>query len=411
MSVQSCRAQEKAVELTMKQKNKVEIIQRVMARKLSVSEAARVLGRCERTIYRCCRRLDLDGLEGLLHGNQGRRSERRLSESTAKKILTLVAKEYRDINDTHLRELLEKHHAIRLGRETLRALLRKAGVAPKRKRRSPKYRARRERKEAFGMMLQIDASIHRWLEARGPRFTLVGAKDDATSFVWARFVEAETTWSYLELLRRILETHGVPLSLYSDRHTIFHILREPTIVEQLKDIQPLSQFGRAMDELGIHIIKAYTPQAKGRIERQWGVFQDRLVVELRLANAKTMADANRVLEGFLVDYNRRFSLPARNQTPLFRTSPASSVLDRIFCIKQTRVVQKDHTISVDGLILQIPPSTRFRSIAGRKVDVLQQRDTSLQVIYRGSLAAVFSAAAITRLLSSRIQPTELRKAS
>src|SRR3990167_8841407 len=142
---------------------------------------------------------------------------------------------------------------------------------------------------------------------------------------------------------RDILTHGMPLSLYSDRHSIFHALREPTIIEQLKNIQPLTQFGRAMEELGIEIIKAWSPQAKGRIERLWGTFQDRLVVELRLAEANTQEEANEVLKTFLPEYNRRFTVKARKRKSFFRVPPPPSKLDRILCLKETRVVNKDHT--------------------------------------------------------------------
>ncbi len=157
-------------------------------------------------------------------------------------------------------------------------MLREAGILPKRKRRHPKYRKRRERREAFGMMLQVDASHHDWLEGRGHSLAIVGAADDATSYTWAQFVPAETTWAYMNLMREIFLTHGVPLSLYSDRHSIFHALREPTIIEQLNNMQPLTQFGRAMDELGINIIKAWSAQAKGRIDG--GLPTDALPVQI-----------------------------------------------------------------------------------------------------------------------------------
>jgi hypothetical protein len=205
------------------------------------------------------------GPEGVLHGNRNKMGCRRVPESTRKKIIEMTLGKYRDINDTHLCEILKKTEGIRIGRETLREILRKEGIPSKRKVKRRKYRSRRERKEAFGMMLQIDASPHDWLECRGPWLTLVGSIDDATGHVWAHFEEAETTWSYLDLMEEIFHTQGLPLSLYADRHSIFYTSREPTIIEQLKDVVPLTQFGRAMEELGISLIKAWSPQAKGRI--------------------------------------------------------------------------------------------------------------------------------------------------
>jgi hypothetical protein len=188
--------------------------------------------------------------------------------------------------------------------------------------------------------------------------------------VWAHFCEAETCWAYLGLMRTISLSAGAPLSLYSDRHTIFHSPREPTIIEQLADQRPLTQFGRAIGELGVSIIKAYSPEAKGRIERRWGVFQDRLVVELRLARARSLAEADRVLDGFLPDYNRRFSVAPREQVAVWRTSPSARQLDRMLCLKEWRVVGRDHTVSFDGLVLQLTSERKYFSPARQRVEVL-----------------------------------------
>jgi hypothetical protein len=256
-------------------------------------------------------------------------------------------------------------------------------------------------------MLQVDASHHDWLEGRGPSLVLVGAIDDATGYTWARFVPAETTWAYMDLMRGVFLTHGMPLSLYSDRHSIFHALREPTIIEQLKNIQPLTQFGRAMEELGIEIIKAWSPQAKGRVERLWGTLQDRLVVELRLAGSRSQRESNQVLEWFLPEHNKRFACLPKVKESLFRKAP--SQLDQILCLKETRVVNNDHTISFEGLILQIPSSNKFHSIAKQRVTVLQKRDGSIEIMYKQQTVARFSPEAITRLVQKvKHYPTQLK---
>lgn len=384
--------------LTMKDKKRANIIAAVMDGKVEVKDAGRILEKSVRQVFRMLKRMREQGIEGLLHKNRGKQSPFRLKESVRGKVITLAKSKYRDVNDTHMKELLLKEEGISIGREALRKILRGVGIVPKRSRRKPKYRRRRERKESFGVMLQIDASPHNWLEGRGPWLTLVGAKDDATGYTWCRFVESETTWSYLELMREIFVLHGLPLSLYSDRHSIFHPLREPTIEEQLKDSPPLTQFGRAMNELGIGLIKAWSPQAKGRIERLWGVLQDRLVVELRLKKAKDMQQANEVLKNFLPEYNLRFNFLPKKQESAFRKAPSIDKLDRILCLKDTRVVSADHTISFEGLILQIPPSNKFRSIVKQHVEVLQIRDGSIEIVYRGQSVAKFSPEAVTRLI-------------
>ena len=387
--------------LRMKEVNRLKVLQGYMDGKIEIEEAARILKRHPRSVYRMLRKVREKGPEGVRHGSRDRVSPRRVPESIRKKLVGLALGKYRDINDTHLCEILSEAEGIILGRETLRGILRKGGIAPKRKVRRRRYRSRRERKEAFGMLLQVDASPHDWLEARGPWLTLVGSIDDATGHVWAHFEEAETTWAYLDLMEEVFRTQGIPLSLYADRHSIFHTTREPTIIEQLKDIVPLTQFGRAMEELGISVIKAWSPQAKGRIERLWGTFQDRLVVALRLAGAKTLEQAREVLKGFLPHYNRRFCVLPRKEQAVFRKAPPKAVLHKILCLKETRIVKKDHTVSFEGLVLQIPPSKMYPCLADRKVDVREYRDAHIEIVYRDTVVARFSSEAIRRLLSSK----------
>jgi transposase len=379
--------------------------------KILLEEAARILRRSLRSVYRMLAKVREKGPEGVLHGNRNKVSPRRVPEAVRKKVIQLALGKYRDINDTHLCEILRKAEGIVVGRETLRGILRKEEIPSKRKVKRRKYRSRRERKEAFGMMLQLDASPHDWLQGRGPWLTLLGAKDDATGYVWAHFEKAETTWGYLDLMGEVISTHGVPLSLYADRHSIFHTTREPTIIEQLKDVVPLTQFGRAMEELGISVLKAWTPQAKGRIERQWGVFQDRLVVELRLAGANTLEQAREVLKRFLKDYNERFCRLPKQSAAVFRKAPPKAVLHNILCLKETRMVKKDHTLSFNGLVLQIPFCKKYPCIADRQVDVRQYRDGHLEIGYRGSIVARFSSEAIRRLLNTRSVQSNMKMAA
>lgn len=395
--------------LTMGEVKKIDVLQRVIGGRLSREEACLVLRLSERQVYRLLKRLKGQGVSGMVHGNRNRASPRRIKDKLRKRIISLAQGKYRDINDTHLREILWREEKIKIGRETLRSLLRGAGLSSKIKHSSPKHRSRRERKEAFGMMIQIDGSEHDWLEGRGPWMTLIGGKDDANSYVWARFEKAETTWGYFHLMERIFTEYGLPLSLYSDRHTIFFSNREPTIVEQLKNTGPLTQFGRAMSELGITLIPAYSPQAKGRIENQWKTFQDRLVVELRLAKVKTLEAANLVLEKFLKAYNQQFCVIPQKKESIFRKAPCISKLQRILSIKDEREVAKDHTVSFEGIILQIPPSKRFRSIAGKTVEVLQLKDGSIEIVYKQMTVARFSPEAVTRMIEQKKMKTELKR--
>lgn len=397
--------------LRMKEVNRLKVIEGCMDGRIKVEEAGRILGRTPRSVYRMIAKVRKKGPGGILHGNRNRVSPKRIPERVRKKLVELALGKYRDINDTHLCEILSRAEGIAIGRETLRGILRSGQIPPKRKIRRRKYRSRRERKEAFGMMLQIDASPHDWLEGRGPWVTLVGAKDDATGFVWAHFEEAETTWSYLDLMGEVFKTRGLPLSLYSDRHSIFHTTREPTIIEQLKAVVPQTQFARAMDELGIQIIKAWTPQAKGRIERLWGTFQDRLVVELRLAGAKTLVQAREVLRSFLREYNQRFCVLPRQSTAVFRKTPPKAALHKILCLKEIRTIKKDHTISFEGLVLQIPYNKKYPCMADRQAEVRQYRDGHVEIAYRDCVVARFSSEAITRLLAKRSVQQNMKMAA
>ena len=197
--------------LTMKEVNRLRVFEGYMDGKVGIEEASRILKRRARSVYRMVAKLRKNGPEGVLHGNRNKPSPRRISDLLRYKLIEFAQGKYRDINDTHLCEILREAEGIVIGRETLRGILRKGGIPSKRKVKRRKYRSRRERKEAFGMMLQIDASPHDWLEGRGPWLTLVGAKDDATGYVWAHFEEAETTWGYLDLMGEVITKHGVPL--------------------------------------------------------------------------------------------------------------------------------------------------------------------------------------------------------
>lgn len=379
----------------MNDQKRIETLQAVMDGKITLDQAGVLLKRSRRQVFRLIARLRSEGLPGLIHKNRGKVSSKKTSKALREKILALVQTRYKDVNDCHLCELLYQRENITIGRETLRSFLRKQGLAPKHKKKRSKYRGRRERKGALGMMIQIDASPHDWLEGRGPWMTLMGGRDDATNHTWARFEKSENLWGYLGLLQSITTSHGLPLSLYSDKHTIFFSPRLQTIYEQLDNTIPLTQFGRACDELGITLIKAHSPQAKGRVERLWGVLQDRLVVEMRLANIQNLDQANRFLETFLIDWNKRFCVSPKETNNVFRKAPPG--LDQILCIKETRTVNKDHTVSFEGLILQIPPSKKYPYLAKKKVKVLQLACGEIQIHYKTHTLASFDFATVTRL--------------
>ena len=374
--------------LTMRDEKRIEIIQRVFRGELTVGSAAVLLGISERQCYRIKRRVSQQGAKGVVHGNRGRPSKRKVKEKTIKRIVELACGKYQGFNDHHLTEKLKEQEHMELSREKVRRILRSHGISTPRKRRASKHRSRRERREAEGMMLQVDGSPHDWLQGRGPRLCLIGAIDDATGkVIGAFFAQAESSWGYLRLFCEVFQRHGLPQSIYSDRHSVFWTDREPTLDEQLINKRPLTEVGRALDELGITLILAGSPQAKGRIERLWGTFQDRLVSELRLAKAKTSDQAQTVLDRYLPEHNRKFSKPAQAK-PAWRKASAQQI-EQALCFKQQRTVANDNTVTFDGVIFQIPKNSPPRSYANKRIDVHVALDGSVEFFYKQQKIAAF----------------------
>jgi transposase len=373
----------------MKDEKRLAIIQRVFRSELTVVEAAVVLGIGERQCYRIKAQVKKDGAKGVVHGNRGRVCKHKVKDTTVSQIVKLARGKYQGFNDHHLTEKLEEEEQIELSREKVRQLLRAHGIGSPRKRRGIKHRSRRERRAAEGMMLQVDGSPHDWLEGRGPRLCLIGAIDDATGKVLgAFFQQAESSWAYFQLFSSIFHQHGLAQSVYSDRHSVFWTEREPTIDEQFANHRPTTEVGRGLEELGVTLILAGSPQAKGRIERLWGTLQDRLVSELRLAEAKTQAQAQAVLDRYLPAHNRRFSTPARTVAPAWRKVNAIEIRQAL-CFKDRRTVAKDNTITFEGTVFQIAKKSRFGSHASRRIDVHVMLDGAVEFFYKKEKIATF----------------------
>jgi len=374
--------------LTMKEEKRLEIIQRVYRGDLTVGRAALVLGVSERQCYRIKARVGKMGAKGTVHGNRGRACKHKTEEETVKQIVELARGKYQGFNDHHLTEKLKEQESIELSREKVRRILRADGIGSPKKRRGLKHRSRRERRAAEGMMLQVDGSPHDWLQGRGPRLCLIGGIDDATSKVTGGFfTQAESSWGYFTLFSEIFNAHGLPHCLYTDCHSVFWTDREPTLEEQLINHKPTTEVGRALEELGVTLILAHSPQAKGRIERLWNTFQDRLVSELRLAKAKTLEQAQAVLERYIPVHNCKFSRPARAE-PAWRKLSTLQI-QRALCFKQQRTVAQDNTITFEGTVLQIPKTSPFRSYANRRVEVHVLLDGAVEIFYKTEKIAAF----------------------
>lgn len=374
------------VALSRKEQKRAMVIAEVDRGQMRGREGAVVLGISLRHFRRLVAGYRKEGVVALAHGNRGRQPINAMGERVRERVVDLALTKYSGVNQQHFTELLDEREGIRLSRSSVRNILLGAGIRSPRKRRPPRHRSRRERYPQEGMLLQIDASPHDWLQGRGPRMSLIGAIDDATGKVpHALFREQEDSQGYFELLRQIVSRYGIPLALYHDRHSIFEVSPDErerqTIPEQLAGKPMLTQFGRLMVELGITAISARSPQAKGRIERLWGTFQDRLVSELRLAGISSLKEANRFLEGFLERYNARFAVPPEEPGAAYR-SAQDLALSTFFCFKYERVVGADNVVRFNGRRLQILPSLDRLSYARCSVQVHEQLDGTLRVYYQ-----------------------------
>jgi transposase len=372
------------VTLSKREQQRAHVLVQVVEGHLTVPDAARLLSISFRHLRRLLAKVRQNGPAALAHGNRGRTSPRRLPEAIRTRVLTLARTRYAGANDHHLTELLREHEGLILSRPTVQRVLRKAGIGSPRTRRAPKHRRRRERMPQPGLLVQMDGSDHPWLEERGPRLVLLAAIDDATGEVLAGvFRPEEDTHGYFLLLRQFIRRYGLPAAAYTDRHGIFH--RNPQtpqgLAEQLEGNIPSTQIGRALQELGIRWIPASSPQGKGRVERLFGTFQDRLVVELRLAQARTLTQAQHVFDRFRPRFNARFAHAPAKPEPAWQPAPAD--LTRICCFKYQRTVAHDNTVQLNGGLLQVRPGPGGRSYAGLRVDVHAHLDGTLAVSYRG----------------------------
>lgn len=367
--------------LSQKELQRVAVISRCVKGEMACASAAELLSLSVRHIKRLKKRWREGGEAALAHANRGRPSHRRLPDEKRKNILRLARTTYTGFNDHHLAEKLNEVEDVCLSREALRRLLRQAGIGSPRKRRAPAHRQRRLRVAREGELVQLDGSPHDWLEGRGPRLTVLGMQDDATGKILAaKFFLAETTEGYFHLLQSLLQRFGVPPAFYGDRSGIF--VRHDdhwTLEEEVAGKREPTQFGRALEQLGITFIAAQSPQAKGRVERLWGVLQDRLCSELRLAGACDLDSANRVLRRFLADYNRRFARTPREAAKAWRSAPED--LARVCAFRHERIVSNDNVVQWQGHRLQIPPQSRRFSFAGAKVQIYQALDGRVSLYY------------------------------
>ena len=369
-------AGEDIIMVRQKELKRLHVIGKVLEKGIREVEAAEVLRLSSRQIRRIVKRVRLEGDKGVIHKSRGQPSNRRISDEVRDKIIQRYRSQYSDFGPTLASEKLQERDQLHISDETLRLWLLESGDWKKR-RKTRGHRRWRERKGHRGEMVQIDGSHHDWFEGRGPRCVLMGYIDDATSKVSGRFYEYEGTIPALDSFKRYIQKHGLPMSVYLDRHTTYKSTAKASIEDDLNEKVPLSEFERALKELEVKVIHANSPQAKGRVERLFGTLQDRLVKEMRLRGIRTIEEGNGFLKQYLPVYNRRFSVPPKEADDLHRSSAKGLNLDAILCIKTERALRNDFTVAYDKKLYQIEDRTR-----ASKVMVHEQINGSLKITYQ-----------------------------
>jgi len=321
--------------MNQRERRKLHVIHKVIEKEMTQVEAGLAIGLTTRQVKRLVRRVREEGDRGVCHRSRGQRSNRRILGGIRAKVLELCQKHYVGFGPTLASEKLLERDRIKVSKESLRLWLREAEISYKRRKKRA-HRQWRERRAHCGSLVQMDGSHHLWFEDRGPKSVLMAYIDDATGRVEGRFYEYEGTIPAMESFRLYVLKYGLPIAIYADKHTTYKSAAEPTVEEQLKGVEPMSQFERALFELGVKMIHAHSPQAKGRIERLFGTFQDRVIKEMRLAGICNIQEANLFLESYLPQFNAKFCVEARESADLHRSAPSKRQLDQSLCIKTRR---------------------------------------------------------------------------
>jgi len=390
------------------------LLRMALENRISLSEAATVMGISYRQAKRLRKSIEEQGAKGLVHGNTGRSPANKIAEDVRARVLELSSEKYAGFNDRHFTEMLCEKEEIVLGRETVRLLRRESGVAPKRKRRSRKYHKRRPRKPAEGMMLLWDGSPHRWFGKDYPPCCLMAGIDDATSSVVGLvFTEAESSHAYLLLLRDVIERKGIPLSIYHDRHSALKRNDDNwSLDEQLAGCQEPTQVGRVLSELGIESICAQTPQAKGRVEKLFETLQDRLVAVLEAEGICDIDSGNEYLRSYYIDeHNRRFSVAPENVISTWRAVRSVVDLKKTLSFRYEASIGNDNAIRLGGITIDVPAGPGGRGYAGVRAEVRQLLDGSWRVYYKDKLIAEATASEITEPIRTLRRRKGLKAAS
>lgn len=368
--------------MSQKERDRLKLLPHILSGEMTVVRGAELLSMSERQLRRVLGRYASEGDEGLVHRGRGRESKRRHSESLKEECLEQIRKHYIDFGPTLASEQLCERHGLMVNRETLRKWMKSEGLYTSKKRRG-EHRQWRARRDNFGELVQVDTSEHDWLEGRGEKIYLIALIDDATSRLYARFYLSDSMRNNMDLLKRYMQRHGRPVAVYSDRASHFVVNRKCSLEEELTGLAPRTQIGRALDELGVGLILAHSPQAKGRVERLFGTLQDRLVKVMRLEGVSRLEEANEYLtRKFMPMWNRRFARKAQSPTDVHRSLDGYD-LGSIFSVHEERTVTNDYSFSLNGQRYQIGRRSMTGGLRGGRIVTEERLDGKIRARFRG----------------------------
>jgi len=375
------------IEMSIKELQKAEIISKVINKKISQVDASEILRLSYRQINRLVNKVRQNGIKSLVHGNRGKKSKRKITEEKTNEIIKIYQEKYYDFKPTFACEKLLENHQIKISNETLRQMLIKKHLWTPRKHKNKNCHTWRERRSHPGELVQIDGSAHRWLEDRlNQEFCLMGFIDDASNTYFGKFYEYEGILPVFDCFKKYISEYGLPAAVYLDRHSTYCTTRQPTVEEQLKEKYPDTQFEMAMKELGVEVIHAYSPQAKGRIERSFKTHQDRLIKELRLANISTIKDANDFLKDYWPKHNKKFAVQPKKAHKLFSKLPTHIDLKWTLAIRDSRIIGNDYTIRWQNRVFLI--SNPRQTMRKQKVEIRQSISGELRFATKNKILTV-----------------------
>jgi len=372
-------AGEDIIAMSQKELKRLHVIHKVLDKRIRQIDAAGLLELCAKQVSRITERVQEEGDRGIIHASRGKPSHNATPEKKKDRIIRLYREKYNDFGPLLASEKLFEIDKLKISDETLRNWLMAEGLWIKNRRRK-KHRRWRERRHFFGKMIQIDGSHHDWFEGRGPKCVLMGYIDDATNNVYARFFKYEGTFPFMDSFKRYIKKYGIPHSVYLDMHSTYKSPKKPTIEDELEQREPLSEAGRALKELEVEVIHARSPQAKGRVERLFRTFQDRLIKEMRLKSIKTIEEANKFLEYYLSIFNRRFSIEALEKDDLHRPLGKDVDLEAILCKREDHPLRNDFTVMHNKRLYQVLEPTN-----AKKVTVQERINRRMLIVHKGKL--------------------------